>query len=101
MGPQLALEGINEGFFQCSVKGATAVLEALSNAGGDGRRLLGQQGQTVLLASSGLAQFILSCACCPVSILSLSKALTNRFLNIRLDGIRVEDPERYPHMVSY
>lgn len=23
-----------------------------------------------------------------------------RFLNIRLDGIRVEDPEKYPHMVS-
>ena len=23
-----------------------------------------------------------------------------RFLNIRLDGITVEDPERHPHMVS-
>lgn len=23
-----------------------------------------------------------------------------RFLNIRLDGIRVEDPERFPHLVS-
>lgn len=24
-----------------------------------------------------------------------------RFLNIRLDGISVEDPERHPHMVSW
>jgi hypothetical protein len=26
--------------------------------------------------------------------------LTHRFLNIRLDGIRVQDAERFPHMVS-
>ena len=38
--------------------------------------------------------------------LSLSRQLFRthladpRFLNIRLDGIRVEDPEKYPHMVS-
>ena len=28
-----------------------------------------------------------------------SLILSNRFLNIRLDGISVEDPERHPHMV--
>lgn len=37
---------------------------------------------------------------CPLSCSLRTRCADPRFLNIRLDGIRVEDPERYPHMVS-